>query len=496
MNNNTAVSIWKLTEDEASSGANAPIRPALQKNLRADAAVIGGGMAGVLTAYFLQEKGLHTVLLEAGETGGGQTGNTTAKITSQHGLIYHRLKEQLGEAPARQYAGANQRAIEEYRRIISENAVDCDFTPCSAFLYTASLENQDAFERECRAAESLGLPAALTKETELPFPVAAALRFEGQARFHPLKFLRALTEPLELYEHTAVQSVEGKRIVTPGGEVAADHIIFACHYPFLNTPGYYFMRMHQERSYVLALENAEQMENMYLGTDPGGLSFRPCGQRLLLGGGNHRTGENQAGGQYRKLREEARRYWPNHREAAHWSAQDCMTLDGVPYIGPFSAAAPNWYVATGFQKWGMTSSMVSAMLLSDLVTKGESPWQEVFSPQRFRPSSSAQQLMKETAHAAKGLTRRFFTPPSADIAALPPGHGGVVECGGEKIGVYKDESGETYLVSVRCPHLGCQLEWNPDEKSWDCPCHGSRFDYRGNRIDNPAQENLKRPEGS
>ena len=475
-------SFWSKTE-------TLPGRPALPGDLKADAAVIGAGLAGVLTAYFLQAAGLRTVVLEASRIGSGQTKNTTAKITSQHGLIYHRLLEQLGKEKARQYAESNQRAIGEYRRMVREAGIDCGFAEAPAYLYSTS--GREALVREWKAAETLGIDARLCTETELPFPVETALRFEGQARFHPLSFLKAVAEPLEIYEQTAVRSVQGKRVMTDRGVVTAEQIVFACHYPFLNVPGYFFMRMHQERSYVLSLEGTPRMEGMYLGIDEDGLSFRPQGETLFLGGGSHRTGENSAGGQYQKLRQAAKRYWPQSRETACWSAQDCMTLDGVPYIGRYSAAEPGWYMATGFQKWGMTSSMVSALLLADLIVKGASPWEPVFSPQRFTPSASAQTLFEETAQAAKGLARSLFTPPRAELEALPPGHGGVVECDGQKMGVYKDEKGECFVVSIRCPHLGCQLEWNPDEKSWDCPCHGSRFDFRGSLLDNPAQEGLE-----
>ena len=478
----TTESIWSKT---AAISASAP----LVDDLTVDAAVIGGGLAGILAAHFLREAGLRTVVLEASHAGSGQTKNTTAKITSQHGLIYHRLIQEFGIEKARQYAEANQAAIEAYRSLIASHQINCEFTECPSFLYTTAA--QTPLRRECEAACSLGIPATLTQETELPFPVTAALRFERQARFHPLKFLQAIAQPLEIYSRTTVTAVKGTHVETPCGAVTARHILFACHYPFINVPGYYFMRMHQERSYVIALAQGATMEGMYLGIDSDGFSFRPHGAALLLGCGNHRTGENAAGGQYNTLRNAARRYFPGCSEITHWSAQDCMTLDGIPYIGRFSAATPNWYVATGFQKWGMTSSMVSALLIRDLIVNGESPWEAVFSPQRFTPSPSAKALMEETAHAAKGLARKLFVPPAAEVDALAAGHGGVVSWNGEKVGVYKDETGTCFAVSVRCPHLGCQLEWNPEEKSWDCPCHGSRFDYRGNLIDGPAQEDLQ-----
>ncbi len=526
-------SIWKKTE-------TLPEHRVLTKDLSVDAAVVGGGLAGILTAYDLAKSGLHVVVLERGCVGDGQTGRTTAKITSQHGLIYHNLLEKFGEEKARGYARANEQAIEEYSRIIKEEKIDCDFTRCPAYLYTTEkaeeaeikmqqnkseiaddiirsesemscknnrissekeLESENAklLRLEYEASKKLGISASLVTETELPVPVTLALRFDHQAKFHPLKFLDAISKLLEIYEHTEVLCAEEDKLYTPNGVVTAKNIIFCCHYPFQIAPGYYFMRMHQERSYVIALSSkgeecdrtlSDLLSGMYLGIDLDGLSFRSWHNVLLLGGGGHRTGENRTGGKFARLRQAAEKYYPNLHEVAVWSAQDCITLDNIPYIGQFSASTPNWYVATGFQKWGMTSSMVAAQLIAGLIQNGSHPWEEVFSPQRFSMQASGKKLAKEMLHAAKDLSRRVFAPPRAEVDALPKGHGGVVEYKGEKCGVYKDENGEIFVVSVCCPHLGCQLEWNPDAKSWDCPCHGSRFDYQGKRLDGPAQEGL------
>lgn len=476
------ISIWRQTTEM-------PERPALEGDRSADAVVIGAGLTGVLTARRLQAQGLDTVVLEASRTGSGQTGNTTAKVTSQHGPIYSRLLSHWGEDLARQYAQANQQAIEEYRTLAGD--ADCGWKDCPAFLYTTGPGN--ALELECAAAQKLGLAASLTDHTELPFPVTAALRLDGQALFHPLRFLEAMAAELAIYERTRVLSVEGTRVITPHGTVTARYVVFACHFPFINVPGYYFMRMHQERSYVLALEGAQRMEGMYLGADQKGLSFRPEGELLLLGGEGRRTGQHTPGGRYRALWEQARKLYPQCRQTASWSAQDCMTLDGIPYIGRFSVSQPQWYVATGFQKWGMTSAMAAAMIISDLIVHGESPWADVFSPQRFDPGLTARTLSKEAGYSAAGLGRQVFAPPRGLAENLPEGHGGVVEWDGKKAGVYKEEGGDTHVVSVRCPHMGCQLEWDPDEKRWECPCHGSRFDCRGKLLDGPAQTDLDEP---
>lgn len=458
----------------------------LPGDMETEIAVIGGGMAGLLTAFLLQKEGRRVAVLEAGRVAGGQTKNTTAKITSQHGLIYQKLAKDLGEKKAKQYAGANEAAVGEYRRIIAEEGIPCDFEEKDAYVY--GTDARDLME-EAAVAAGLGLPAEFTQELSIPIPGQSAVRFRGQGQFHPLKFLKGIVSQLEIYEHTPVRTVEDTTLITDRGRVRAEKVVFATHYPFVNFPGLYFARMHQDRSYVLALENAGQVEGMYVGAEDKGYSFRNYGALLLLGGENHRTGENSGGGRYDALRKTAAELFPAGREVACWSAQDCITPDSVPYIGQYASSRPDWYVATGFHKWGMTSSMVSAMLLRDSICGRKNPWAEVFDPGRFGVEALSG-IAAESGQAVKGLVRTFFKIPEETAKEIPAGHGGIVLLEGEKVGVYKEEDGTLHTVDVRCPHLGCQLEWNPDEKSWDCPCHGTRFDYRGNWLSGPAQEDI------
>lgn len=474
-------SIWTQT-------AEVPSFPSLEGEAHVDAAVIGGGMAGILTAFFLRQGGVRVAVLEADCVGGGQTAGTTAKLTAQHGLKYTQLAETLGNAAASQYAAANQAAVVTLRRLVRDRGIDCDLTNCTSFLYTTGALGP--LERELEFCQRLGLDVFLTTDTELPFS-AAALGLRHQARFHPLRLLAALAEGLPIYEHTRVQAVEGRRITTDRGTVTADKVIFTCHFPFPNAPGFYFARQHQERSYVLALDGLPVLEDMYLGIDEDGLSFRSWGPYLLLGGGGHRTGDNRQGGKYESLRQAARRFWPDCREVAAWSAQDCMPMDGVPYIGQFSGSRPDWLVATGFQKWGMSTSVLAAQTLAAMVLGQTLPaGSSLFSPRRFHVGASARQLTEDTACSVKGLSRRLAEPGRIPAEDLPRGHGGIVELDGEKLGAYRDAAGELFVVVPKCPHLGCQLEWNPDEASWDCPCHGSRFDFRGRLLDGPAQTDL------
>lgn len=418
-----------------------------------DVIVVGAGMAGLLTAYYLKEQGKNVLVLEADEVASGQTERTTAKITSQHGLKYNNLINTVGKYKAKLYAQANERAIREYERLIQEKNISCQFERVSSYLY--SRKNITLLKKEMEAAKTLGIDAYFTSNTELPFPVAGALCFRNQAQFNPISFVREIAKELEIWEHTRVIRIQGNRVYTKEGVLFADKIVLAGHYPFINAPGFYFLRQHQERSYVLALSGRKKIKGIYYGIDRDGLSFRQAGDYLLLGDSSHRTGKNTKGGAYDRLIRAANKYFPNCREKARWSAQDCLPHDGIPFIGRFSIFTPHLYVITGFQKWGMTSSMVAAMILRDELCGRRNPFAEVFSPQRCNVRAGFQNLCMDIGESVKGIGRGLFCHKAP-----------------------------------RCPHLGCELVWNPDEKSWDCPCHGSRFDVNGKRLDGPAEIGL------
>lgn len=460
----------------------------LKEDKVVDVAIIGGGMAGLLTAYLLKKEGRNPIVLEGSRIASGQTHKTTAKITVQHNLIYDKLSRNFGKETAFLYAKANQEAIDKYNEIINEKNISCHFKRLPNYIY--SLRDPKLIEDEVRAATEAGVKAEFTLSTTLPFLVDGAIKVSDQAQFNPIQFINSIIDELEIYENTMVYEVENNILRTKHGLVKADHVVVASHYPFINVPGYYFLRLHQERSYVIALEGAPTLDGMYLDEASTGLSLRNYEDKLLLGGGGHRTGEHQYGGSYEKLRKAASEYYPDSQEVYSWSAQDTMSLDSIPYIGQYSSQTPNMYVATGFNKWGMTSSMVSAILISDMIQDRKSPYEDVFTPQRFKINASISNLMKEGKHAISGLVKEKFSIPDTMLKEIKPGFGGIIDYEEKKIGVYKDAKGKTYMVSTKCPHLGCQLEWNPDELSWDCPCHGSRFDYEGELLDNPAMKDI------
>lgn len=415
----------------------------LRGDLKTDVLIIGGGMAGILCAYFLREAGVDCVIVEADRIGMGITGNTTAKISSQHGLIYADLYRRLGKERASLYLRANEEAIGDYRRLCQ--GMDCEFEEQNSFVY--SLNDAEAIEKEAEALEKIGYSAMIRDRLALPFSIAGAVGFSHQAQFHPLKFLSQIAAPLTIYENTRVKELIGRVAVTDGGaRIRAERIVVATHFPFLNKHGSYFLKMYQSRSYVCAFCGADKVDGMYLDASGEGLSFRNAGDLLLIGGGSHRTGKKSAA--WRSAEEFAKKHYPDAKCEYRWATQDCMTLDRMPYIGQYSARTQGLYVATGFGKWGMTSSMVSARLLTSLLLGNGSVYESLFSPSR---SILHPQLAVNAWEAASHLVS---------------------------------------FSTKRCPHMGCALQWNPQERSWDCPCHGSRFDERGRLLDNPATGDL------
>lgn len=412
----------------------------LKGSIKCEVLIIGGGLCGLLCAYYLKNKGVDCTLVEGRHICDGITKNTTGKITSCHSLIYSDILLSYGKEKAQLYFNANEQAIAEYRQL-AEN-IDCDFETKDA--YTYSVRSRALIEREVRCAQDIGAKCDFTQKTELPFDIQGAIRFDNQAQFNPLKFASSIAEDLKIYDETFVYKIEGNKAITAEGTIEAEKIIVCTHFPFLNKHGAYFLKLYQHRSYVSAFENVPELNGMYVDESMKGMSFRSCKNLLLIGGGGHRTGKN--GGAWEEINLFAKENYPLAKLRYEWAAQDCMSLDKIPYIGKYSKNTPNLFVATGFNKWGMSNSMVAARLLCDLVTGKENEYEELFSPQRkiVHP-----QLLVNGIET----TVNFLTP-----------------------------------TVRRCPHLGCALKWNKYENTWDCPCHGSRFEENGKLIDNPAMK--------
>ncbi len=430
------LSIWEQTVKREE-------KEQLTGNKSTDVLIIGGGIAGILCAYMLKSKGVDCIVAEADRICSGVTKNTTAKITLAHSLCYDKMIKRFGEEKAKMYLDAQVKAGECFSRLCRD--IDCDYEIKDSYVY--SLNDRKKIEDEIKALNKLGVKAEFSMAQNLPFEITGAVKVKNQAQFHPLKFAYKISEELPIFEKTKVINMKPYKAVTHQGEISFKKLIVATHFPIYNKHGGYSLKLYQHRSYVTALRNASDVNGMYVDEADKGMSFRNYKDLLFVGGGDHRTGKK--GGCWKELEEFKDKYYKDAHTVAKWAAQDCMTLDGVSYIGQYSEALPDVYAVTGFNKWGMTLAMAGAEIISDMIIGKGNPCASVFSPSRsvFRP-----QLAVNIFEAVMGI----ITP------TVP-----------------------------RCPHLGCALKYNEAEHSWDCSCHGSRFSENGKLLDNPATDDKK-----
>ncbi|NHN42726.1 FAD-dependent oxidoreductase [Halorubellus sp. JP-L1] len=526
-----STSIWLATTDESDYDE-------LEGGVHADTVVVGGGIVGLTTAFHLDAAGQSVVVLERDRIVTGVTGHTTAKLTSLHGRIYDHLVDEFGETTARRYATANERAIDEVESIADAHEVDCDFERTPAYTYTESSDEVASLRAEADAASRAGLSASFVESTPLPYDVEAAVRVDDQAQFHPRKYLLALADAVDddskgngdrdgvrdrdvdgdrdggddgggdgrsrIFEHSRVVDVdpgssrEPCRVTTDRGQVAADDVVVATNFPVYDH-AFYYARLSPKRSYVLAVELADDPpEGTYY--DPSEPYFsvrsRPAGERrlALVGGQNHRTGHGGSTAErYRKLEARAREKFDVESVVHRWSTQDFVSVDGVPFVGKHSPRSDRVWVATGFGGWGMTNGTAAGRLLADRILGRENEWSSVFEPTRFNFGASKRDLVAHNRHAMSHfLGDHLQHPRPAAVRDVDRGDADVLEVDGESVGVYHDHDGEFHVVSAVCPHMGCRVEWNDGERTWDCPCHGSRFDHDGTVLHAPAVDDLDR----
>ena len=492
-------SLWMDTTPEESF-------PNLDRPLSVDIAVLGGGIVGISTALLLKRAGMTVAVLEADRVGAGVTGHTTAKLSSLHGLTYAQLASSFGDDGARAYGEANQAGIEQVAQWVETERIDCDFRRKPNFTYATSPDKLRDVEKEVEVAQRLGLPASYTEETDLPYPVAGAVRFEDQAEFHPRRFVLALAELVDgdgshVFEGTRATGVsEGRpsRVETTGPAVTAGAVVVATHFPFLDR-GLYFARIHPERSYALGVRvRGDAPQGMYISADQPTRSIRshpvPDGEVLIVGGEGHKTGQ---GGdtleRYRALERFAREHWDVESIAYQWASQDNESVDHVPYVGKFAPHSRRIYTATGFRKWGLAQGVAAAMILEDVILGRKNPWASLYDPGRMKPVASAKDFVKENVNVAgRFVGDRLTKRGGRDANDLAPGEGDIVQLNGEKVAGFRDENGTLHAVSTVCTHLGCQVNWNSGDRSWDCPCHGSRFSPDGEILHGPAVSPLER----
>ncbi len=469
----------------------------------ADVAVIGGGIAGLTTARQLQLAGRLVVVLEAGRVLEGVTGNTTAKVSTQHGIVYTDLIASHGREKAQLYADAQAAALEH----IAGSGIDCDFARVDSYVYSLDAEELERLQAEASAAASLGLPATYTTDVPLPYDVAGAVRFAGQGQFHPRKYLLALAAQITdaggvILEQTRALDVDDDEpcvITTDRGVVRAREVVVATHIPFLDR-GLYFARQFPVRDYVVAapIEATAAPDGIFLSTESPTHSVRTTpydgGLLLITGGEGHTPGrEDDTDARFDAIAAWQREHFDVGDVAYRWSTQDYTSDDRVPFIGPVTSVSRHIWTATAFGAWGMTNGTVAGLLLADLITGRDNPWAEVFDPRRGGSwLQKTKTAIKENAAVAKELVAGYVTGSDVkSVDELAPGEGAVLKFGPAKTACYRDKSGTLHAVSARCTHLGCIVAFNSAEKSWDCPCHGSRFDVDGLVLQGPAVDPLK-----
>lgn len=491
-------SLWIAdTEDPGFGVLDGPVE--------ADAAVLGAGIAGLTTALLLKSAGLRVAVVEADGICRATTGHTTAKVSAQHGLIYDMLNSKFGEDGARAYAAANMAALDLIERLVREHGIDCGWERRPAYAYAEQDSQVSQIEREVEAAQKAGLPARFTETTDLPWPVKGAVRFDDQAQFHPRKYCLALARLIDgdgsrLYQRTRALDVEeGSPCVvkTERHDVRAAYVVMATHLPFLDR-GAFFAKCHPERAYVLGVSLEQPVpKGMYISVERPTRSIRQHpfagGELLILSGESHKTGQGEETERhYAALEEFARERFPVRTVDYRWSTQDYMPVDRVPYIGRLRHGSDRLFVATGFQKWGMTSGTIAGVVISDQILARENPWSELFNPNRVKPLASAKEFIKENANVARRFVGdRITRRPQVSLEELAPGDGQVTSMGGKRIAVSRDREGIVHAVEARCTHLGCIVHWNTAEATWDCPCHGSRFQVDGEVLEGPAVEALE-----
>ncbi|HWV23818.1 MAG TPA: FAD-dependent oxidoreductase [Thermomicrobiales bacterium] len=492
-------SLWIATTPETSY-------PSLQEDIDVDVAVIGAGITGLTIAYLLIKKGVRVAVIEANRIAASTSGYTTGKITSLQGLTYADLMQEAGEEQAHIFAEANQAAIERIAMIVEEERIDCDFRRAPAFTFATSRNDVPAIEAEVEAAQKLDLPVSFTTDTGLPFRVEGAIRMEDQAMFHPRKYLLALAACIlrnggAIYEHTRATDVltdNGCEVITRHGRVRAGQVVLATQIPFLDRGGF-FAKTSPSKSYLLAARiEGDLPDGMYLGTGETSHTIRPQtgpeGSWLITGGEDHKVGQDEdTRRRYDALEAWTRATFPVREISYSWSGQDYMPVDNVPYIGKLTPMSSRIFVATGFRKWGMTTGMIAGIILSDLIEGKRHPWLDVYDASRIDITRSAKRFIAENMNVAtRFVWDRISRLDAGSVDDLIPDSGGIVEIDGTATAAYRDHEGLLHAVSPTCAHLGCSLSWNTAERTWDCPCHGSRYDVDGHVIQGPSVRNLER----
>lgn len=466
MENNN--SIWHVGNEEFRKFRT------LEEDITVDVCIIGGGITGISSAYYLAKEGFKVAVLEKDRICSKTTGGTTGKVTSQHHLFYDYLINSQSKDFAKKYLKANEEAIKNIEKIVQEEQIDCDFERKSAFVFTKDLGHLQKIKDEADAAKSLGMDAKFTNEIEVLGKIEGAVEFPDQAQFNPVKYVQGLAKCVlenggEIYENTKVVDYEkdGEGFIVKAEadgnlrKILAKYVVVATRYPIFNVPGFHFIKMYQELEYAIAVKSDVTLNGMYVSSEVPTVSFRDCEQNgqkyIIIVGNGHKTGERTENNGFGVLEDFAKKYFPEAEIEYKWNAEDCVGLDKIPYIGQYSEVRENMYVATGFKKWGMTSSNVAARIIADKIMGRENKYEEIFWSTRVEPIKNREEM--------KNILKEV-----GESVIMPR---------------VKGEKGKKY-----CAHLGCELTWNEVTQTWDCPCHGSRYEHDGKLVEGPSVHDL------
>ena len=480
----------------------------IDNDYTADVCIVGAGICGLSIGYRLAKKGMKVIIVDKDEIGQKASGNTTAKITLQHNLIYDYLINSFGFDFAKGYFESNKQAVANIKKIIDTENIDCDFEWQPNFVYATKQDELQKIHNEIKAINTLedGY-AEFEKDCGLPFKVLGAIKIENQAQFHPVKYMLGLANSFKnngglIFTNSLVTDVKksdgGYTVLANKYNVKSKYVVLASHYPFINFPGFHFLKMYQSTSYAIAIDTGTKLfDGMYINPSEPTFSFRTTKFKdkrlLIIVGGDHKTGyapdNNKTG--YKILENLAYEHYPDCKILYKWNTRDCITLDKIPYIGSFSNLMPNMFIATGFNKWGMTSSDVAANIITDKILGFENKYAKIYDSTRFGPIKNKDELKNMVSQVAKSFVSNRIKIPDEDLSAIKNDNGGIIKVDGNSVGIYKDADGNIFAVNPTCTHLGCLLTWNNIDKTWDCPCHGSRFDFYGKNIYDPAFKDLE-----
>ena len=477
----------------------------IKEDKKVSVCIIGGGLTGLQTAYNLSDK-LDVVILEKDRICGSTSGKTTGKITSQHGVFYDYLIDSQRKKKKKMYLEANEKAIQNIKDIIEKEEIECDLEEESSYVFTKQETKLDMIKNEQKAVDKLQKEKSdYVKEIELPTEISGAIEFKNQAQFHPLKYAYGLAKAIikndgKIYENTKVTDIKRENekyvVYANKNKVIADYVVLATRYPIMNVPGYYFLKMYQSTSYAMVFDAKKKLfDGMYISYETPNVSFRTIrdGDRelLLAVGYDYKTGTEELRDGYQRLEVIVRKMYPDAEVLYKWTAEDCISLDKIPYIGQYSSIMKNLYIATGFNKWGVTSSNVAANIITDKILQKENKYEEIFKSTRIEPIKNRQEMGDMLKEANKSILLSRFKIPKEELDNIKIGEGKIIKIDNTKVGVYKSKTGEIYKVKPICTHLGCELYFNNIEKIWECPCHGSKFTYDGKSIEVPSNKDLK-----